>query len=113
MIKLKLKKYPINHKRISFIVPFDADHYIDAETDWAEEQEFWVIEKNKITKDYIKIYLNNPIFDFIEDDEGNITENSSKAFMFFFEEYINHYFDKHREEYELKININPFKEIKL
>ena len=107
MIKLILKNYLHNEHNVPFTVPFDTDHYIDAETDWAEEEECWITKGKEIAKEYAEIFL----FKWVEGENDNYDNLTINWFMNGFEHYINHYFDKHRKEYELKINIDPFEEI--
>ena len=109
MIRLTLKKYLLNEHYVPFTVPFDKDHYIDAETDWAEEEECWITKGKELAKEYAE----KPIFEWVKDENGNYDYSTIIWFMNGFEHYINHYFEKHRKEYELNIEINPFKEIEL
>ena len=109
MIRLTLKNYRPNEHYVPFTVPFDRDHYIDAETNWVEEQECWITKGKEIAKEYAEISL----LEWAEDENGNYSYLTTILFINGFEHYINHYFEKHRKEYELNIEINPFKEIEL
>ena len=92
MITLMLKKGQPDKK--PFTVRIGKSYYIDFETTWYDEQEFWAINYSRLAASFCNLYFNS-FYDF---DYGE--------FCSAFENYVN-------KEYKKINNHNDFKEIVL